>query len=387
MIRCGILAIGNTGSVIGALANNNNIPVLGINSSMMDIDAIKSKTKINIICIGDSFGAGMNRNKAKEYIKANMKSLIGTKEFTEFMDSVDVVFVVNSTSGGTGSGASLVITDVLSHYYSEDKMIKEGLTPKYFINIGILPSLDESVGAQRNTIEYLREMIDLKLSYLLFDNNNSKSKSTDETFSMVNKAVVDVIRIFRGEFTKISQYGMIDEADLLRIILTPGMIFVNKLDNILEENIKTDQSLEDMLLNNINTNNLMVNLDRDKIVKRRGIIANISENLRPYYDKDLHKITEVFGEPIEQFNHFAINEDNDSRANYLILIMSGLSLPNNRLRMIIDRVSEAEAALAKTQENSLLDTAFEKIQAYSNKSTTTIKDTSDFDMDDIMSKY
>ena len=67
--------------------------------------------------------------------------------------------------------------------------------------------------------------------------------------------------------------------------------------------------------------------------------------------------------------------------------MSGLSLPNNRLRMIIDRVSEAEAALAKTQENSLLDTAFEKIQAYSNKSTTTIKDTSDFDMDDIMSKY
>ena len=100
-----------------------------------------------------------------------------------------------------------------------------------------------------------------------------------------------------------------------------------------------------------------------------------------------NKISQVFGEPIEQFNHFAINEDSDSRANYVILIMSGLSLPNNRLRMIIDRVSAVEEALAKKQETSLLRSAFDKVQTYSNEKEVKPSGQTNFNLDDIMGKY
>ena len=276
------------------------------------------------------------------------------------------------------------MTDVLSSLYTTGG---ESKTPKYFINVGILPNINESVGNQRNTIEYLKEITDIGHSYMLFDNNNIKSKSTDEIFTKINKKIAEYLAVIRGDYSKISPYGMIDDRDFKKIILMPGMIFMNKLDNILEENIKTDQTIEDMMLTNINTNNVMVNIDRDKIVKRRGCIANLAENLRPYFDRDLNKISQVFGEPIEQFNHFAINEDSDSRANYIILIMSGLSLPNNRLRMIIDRVSAVEEALAKKQETSLLNSAVDRMRVYANQKEVTAEGPSNFNLDDIMGKY
>lgn len=382
-LKIGVCGLGNAGSQVAVQCNALNIPTIGVNSSEMDIDAVRSKSKITMICFGQD-GAGLDRNLGKSFVKDNMRAFLGTKEFKDFIDQVDYVFMVSSTSGGTGSSFAPIMTDVLTSLYTNGG---ESKTPKYFINVGILPHINESIGNQRNTIEYLKEVTDLGNSYLLFDNNNVKTSSTDEIFTSVNKKIAEYLAVIRGDYSKISPYGMIDDRDFKKIILMPGMIFMNKLDNILEENIKTDQSIEDMLLNNINQKNYMVTIDRDKIVKRRGCIANLAENLRPYFDRDLNKISQVFGEPIEQFNHFAINEDSDSRANYVILIMSGLSLPNNRLRMIIDRVSAVEQALAKKQETSLLRSAFDKVKTYSNEKEVNITGPSNFDLDDIMGKY
>lgn len=382
-LKIGVLGLGNAGSQVAVQCNALNIPTLGVNSSELDIDAVRSKSKMNMICFGQD-GAGLDRSLGKSFVKDNMRAFLGTKEFKDFIDQVDYVFMVSSASGGTGSSFAPIMTDVLSNLYTTGG---ESKSPKYFINVGILPHINESIGNQRNTIEYLKEVTDLGRSYMLFDNNNVKSNSTDEIFSSVNKKIAEYLAVIRGDYSKISPYGMIDDRDFKKIILMPGLIFMNKLDNILEENIKTDQTIEDMMLNNINTNNFMVSIDRDKIVKRRGCIANLAENLRPYFDRDLNKISQVFGEPIEQFNHFAINEDSDSRANYVILIMTGLSLPNNRLRMIIDRVDAVEQALAKKQETSLLRSAFDKVKTYANEKEVKIDGPSNFDLDDIMGKY
>lgn len=382
-LKIGVCGLGNAGSQVAVQCNALNIPTIGVNSSELDIDAVHSKSKMNMICFGQD-GAGLDRNLGKSFVKDNMRAFLGTKEFKDFIEQVDYVFMVSSTSGGTGSSFAPIMTDVLSSLYTTGG---ESKTPKYFINVGILPNINESVGNQRNTIEYLKEITDIGHSYMLFDNNNIKSKSTDEIFTKINKKIAEYLAVIRGDYSKISPYGMIDDRDFKKIILMPGMIFMNKLDNILEENIKTDQTIEDMMLTNINTNNVMVNIDRDKIVKRRGCIANLAENLRPYFDRDLNKISQVFGEPIEQFNHFAINEDSDSRANYIILIMSGLSLPNNRLRMIIDRVSAVEEALAKKQETSLLNSAVDRMRVYANQKEVTAEGPSNFNLDDIMGKY
>ena len=108
------------------------------------------------------------------------------------MDTVDIVFVVNSTGGGTGSGMGPILTDILRQYYKKDEN-------KIFINVGILPTLGESVGAQRNTIEYLKEMSDLGGPYMLFDNEKRAYLPTNKQMSEINKEIVTMISTIRGD--------------------------------------------------------------------------------------------------------------------------------------------------------------------------------------------
>ena len=384
-LNVGILGCGNAGSQIAALGSTlKNIPAIALNSSERDIDAVKAKTPIDVLYFGDGKGAGLNREIGKQFVKDHIRNFIQDEKFRAFMDEVDYVFVVNSASGGTGSSFGPILTDILSKYYAAQRA-KDPSINKNFINVGILPAINDSIGNQRNTIQYLSEMTPLSLSYMLFDNNNAtKLGSTDKIFDAVNKAVVDTISVFRGDYCKLSQYGMIDEADMSKLLTTPGMIFVNILSGIYQEKIKSDATLEDLVIDNINQNNLMVTIDRDKIVKRRGYIANLSKDLHKFFDSNLPKLTDLYGEGIETIPHFSINEDDDEKANYLITMFFGLSLPENRLKQIKSRVQAAEEALSKKKDASILQDIFEDVSIYDDKKP---EADATFDLDDIMSKY
>lgn len=373
MIKLGVIGLGAAGNNVAALAKERKIPAIAINSSERDIDSLK--TALDVLVINGN-GAGLDREIGKDYVKNHIREILQNESFTKFMGEVDYVFVVNSTGGGTGSSFGPILTDILSKYYaSEEKR-------KTFINIGILPSTADSIGNQRNTLEYLKEMTDLGMSYMLFDNNN-KTGAPKETFEAVNKAIVNTISVFAGNYSRLSTYGMIDEMDLHKLLTMPGMIFVDNLQGIYAEKIK--DTLEDNVLENI-SKTLMVHPDKDKIVKRRGYITNLSKDLHSYFNQGLPKITEAFGEPIESFSHFGENEDEDEKANYFILILSGLSLPDNRLKSIINRIEAVEEALAKKKESSLLDSALSKVSVY-NGTRGTIKKSEEFDLDSIMGKY
>ena len=158
MIRLGLIGIGNCGNQVVSLAKETkDIPGIAINTSDKDLENVKNLT---VFKIGSSKGAGKSRDKAKAYVKQMMKQLLSQEKFKSHIDENDVVAVVASTGGGTGSGISVMLTHLLSTMYVD----------KRFILVHVLPSLKESLAAQQNTIEYLKEMNNFNATYMSYDN-------------------------------------------------------------------------------------------------------------------------------------------------------------------------------------------------------------------------
>lgn len=377
LLKVGVIGIGNMGNMVAAEANEKDIPVIGLNTSERDLDAVKSKTAIQTFYLGKGEGAGKDRTKSKKAVKSHIRELMGDEAFKKFMEETEVIFIVSSTGGGTGSGTAPMIADVLHQLYQN----------KLFIIVGALPTIGESVGAQRNTIEYISEVQKLGIPYMLFDNDNASESATNKIFNKINKDVVEAISVIRGDYNLLSQYGMIDAADMTKIITLPGMIHINVLKGIYQEKIPTDGSIEDLVIGSMKHNS-MVTLDRDKIVKRRAYIVNLSEDIQSYFDPNLPKLTELYGEPVEVFDHYSVNVDEDERANYVVIIQSGLSLPENRLKKIQHRIQAVEEALKKQKESSILDSMVEVVSEYSETTENKVAVKNDkVNLDDILGKY
>lgn len=376
MLKVGIIGIGNAGNQVAALAlEKKQIPALAINASEKDLDTLS--VKMNQIVFGDSAGSGKDRSIAKGFVKNNIKDLFREADFKSFMEEVDIVFVVNSTGGGTGSGMGPILTDILRGYYAKDEN-------KVFINIGILPTLGESVGAQRNTIEYLKEMSELGGSFMLFDNETRSNLATNKQMDIINMEIVNMISIIRGDMSHSSPYGMIDDKDMRKIVSMPGMIFMDVLTSIFEDTVTED--IDKMMLNHIAQESCMTKVDNDKIVKRLGFIAYLTSELHEHFNENLPAIREQFGEPIEDFKHFAENTESD-KLNSVALIMSGLSIPDNRIRSMINRIEKVEEELRKTKKSNTLSNALNKISEYEGTKDSNKAEAEDFDMDSILNKY
>ena len=344
MLQIALIGIGNAGNQVANVAVQKGIPVICINSSIKDLDTIDES--ISVVLIGHSEGAGKDRSAAKRFLKDDFKKIVMADEFNQFIDPIDIVFIVSSSGGGTGSGVSIMFNDILRRIYRN----------KVFINIGILPTLVDSIGAQRNTLEYLKELNATNNPYLLYDNNKFKDDDTATYMEKVNRAIVDDLLYIRGDYSYKTQYGMIDDADMYKILTVPGMINISKYENFLEKDMDDGKFLDSFIIKDMKTN-ATCQLDRDRIIKRMGIIVNLTPDLNKYYDGSLLEFKKSVGEPIEIFEHYFVNESGDTKKypNRFAMILSGLSITDDRIQIIMQRIEEAEEAIKKKKEGSLID--------------------------------
>lgn len=340
MLKIGVLGIGNAGNQVTDLAFRNNLPAFAINASEKDLASVSPDLHVYILS-HDGIGCGKDRDVAKTYVKSELKSLMNNEEFVEFMDKSEVVYVVVSTGGGTGSGMGPILTDVLSSIY----------TDKLFILIGILPALSESVAAQRNTIEFLKEVQGIQnLPYMLFDNERFKKLPQDQMMKRVNEEIAESFEIMRGQYNYNTPYGMIDDADILKILTVPGLLNVSQIVGFQEKDLD-DKGIEERYLTELKTN-ASCELDKDRIIKRLGIVLNLAENAKKYYNPSLTVIKERIGEPLEVFEHMCVTNDSPNR---VCVLLSGLSIPDDRISLIAQRIKEVEEALKKVKTCTVLD--------------------------------
>lgn len=341
MLKIAVLGIGNAGGQVANVACARGFDTFCINSSEKDLDIINED--IPVFLLGNSEGAGKDRRVAKAFVKQYYRDLLKTDDFNTFMADTDVVFIISSTGGGTGSGMSIIIADILSKVYQN----------KVFINIGILPTLNDSIGSQRNTLEYMKEVNHLGKGYMLYDNNKYKDMTPSTYMNTINREIVDGLCYLRGDYSYKTKYGMIDDADMFKLLTVPGMLNVSMYENFMEKDMD-DHVMLDSYIPKIMKTNGTCQLDKDRIIKRMGVIVNLSEDLSIYYSSSMDTFKANVGEPLEMFEHYYLKDD-DTIPNRIGVILSGLSVPDDRIQIIIQRIQEVEDALNKKKESSLLD--------------------------------
>lgn len=347
MLRIGVIGIGNTGNQIAALAMNElKIPVIAINSSEHDLEQVPSGVTKLLIADKDGLthGAGKDRKLAKKFLKDSITGLVNREEVSNLMEQTDIVFVVSSTGGGTGSGTALVMTDILQSIYSNVKVII----------VGVTPSNNEALSSHVNSLEYLNELYNVldKSTYMLYDNDRVDGKSY-EVINKVNEEVVKDLNVLRLYYNLPTKFDSIDERDGTRLISYPGRIVVTRLEDFKEKDCDT-RSIESMIIDSLNRN-CHVETQRDQKVMATGLIANMSQQLFDMFDDNLPNVKKTVGNPVHGFKHIHVNEDRKDMNN-LFFIMSGLSAVNDKILKInevIDQINEKQKELE--EEQSALD--------------------------------
>ena len=218
---------------------------------------------------------------------------------------------------------------------------------------------------------------------MAYDNNKFSDLPTSEMMKRINDEIVEVFPIIRGDYFYPTAYNSIDDQDLLEIVTAPGRLAVFTLDNIKEKDFDS-KDIEDAMINIIKNVSGNVELDRDKIVKKIGVITNLNSKLNSMFNSTYPKIQELVGSPVESFEHTYITSDNNE-VNRVIFILSGLSVPDDRLTKMVQRIESGLESLVITKESSVLDnTETDKIKDLRSQ---IMKQNKEFDLDELFSKY
>ena len=382
MLKVGIIGIGNTGNQIATLAMKRlNIPVIAVNSSEKDLETVPDAVPKQVI--GDdngiSQGAGKNRSLAKSYLKKSIMKFIGKDETQNFIMDLDVLFIISSTGGGTGSGTAPLLTSIINSSFVDVKTIL----------VGICPVNSEALSAHVNTLEYFNELYASlpKQTYMLYDNDKLANLPSYQIMEKVNEEVVSDIDVLRCTYNLTTRYDSIDEEDMKRLISFPGRIMVSRIENIKEKDCE-NKTIEDMLIDNIKKN-CHVESQRDKKVIASGVIMNLSDKLTAEFDNHLPKVREFVGEPVHDFNHIYINKERNL-PNNVFLILSGLTPINDKIHKIDDRVKEIQEKEREMEENAMNEIAMADLSesVYKNDvKTNRPEGVTNIDLNDIFSKF
>lgn len=318
-----------------------------INSSEADLSMVPDSLGIKYK-IGDRDeieGSGKNRMKMKQYLKADINHILGDQKLQVCLSTKKYVFVITSAAGGTGSGASPVLTELLQQMFPDSN----------FVLVGILPQMNASLMEQGNALEFLTELYDVlgeSTTYMMYDNESTSNMPATKALEEVNQQIIEDIRVLSGVDNYPTPYESIDDADMESIITTPGRLLVSRVTTGLTEKAMEDNNLDEIIVKNIKRS-CHTETDRNKRVVRWGVITYFTNEVNALYTPSMEGLVNFLGTPIERFNHNAINDKSEDM-NFLYLVASGLSPINDRVKKITERIQKLKEALASDKTNQYI---------------------------------
>ncbi|MBR1818210.1 MAG: hypothetical protein IJ772_05100 [Bacilli bacterium] len=214
-----------------------------INTSYKDIEGLGEKDKTRVIKLGDEKveGAGKDRFKAEALLKENQNLVLNQliKYMTE--EAYDFIFVVFSTSGGTGGGTGPKLTAIANSKPVMDKVNEKfGKTPLVY-GVAALPDLSSNEGnlSFENTIQCLNDIKKFISNdtgrYILinngYDTNYPKGQDRVKQLDQVNVAVATVLFRYICEYGT-SRISNLDKADRYGALTTMGLHSFMTLDEV-----------------------------------------------------------------------------------------------------------------------------------------------------------
>lgn len=345
LVRVGVAGAGNAGCQTAQKAHlEKGFDAITFNTSTNDLKNVTAD--IPKIIVGNERGAGKDREVAIEYIYENHKAITERPEVKEFIESNEVLVFVSSTGGGSGSGMAYALMTIFRAYAKRAGI----LAKKRFLLVHILPQNKEGYLSLTNTVAYFQDIPeDNKVPFMSYDNNKYAAEfSPSEILSKVNQDIVDDLCVLRGDYIKSTPYESIDEEDLFRVLENQGRILIMKAEDIKDKDLDTN-SITAMVVNNHMKKSSATEIQYDGRVAPSAVIANLSDKMAKQFDvyspvNDFLRCVDI-----KTFPH--IYRPQHGEANSVYLILSGLSKPTDRVKKMMERISEIEVQTAAVPDD------------------------------------
>lgn len=307
----GFVAVGQAGGNIGRIFEDKGYSVVYLNTSKEDLDTLDGAKFSYHIRNGD--GCAKNRNRAKELLFDDYES-ISSEIYSHI--SEPVICVLFSMGGGTGSGTSPALVDMI-----QDDIDNGICGSSCVMQVGIIPSIRERTRATINAHQCAKEILDVKScgATILLDNSAAENDVEE-----INERFVFCLDGFLEAAGSISRKGNIDREELIRTFSVNGnmMILTAPKDGAVGELIKSAGSLYPSL---------------DGLRGIRYITISSANEI------DTEQLQKEFGLPEEEFHGY------NDKATFCCL--SGLPFPMTRFeQMKAKTLSEKEEILQNRKQ-------------------------------------
>ena len=299
------------------------------NSTMRDVPADYKEIAAKV---GSGMGGcGKERVKGKNlFVEAIRQDKLDYLD--DFLGTDDTVYIITSSEGGTGSGA----TPVISAYYKQLHQAE--------VHVVVFTGFEDDVRGLANTVEFFQDLSEEVVIHAI-----SNKKFLDETNGnklkaekLANEELGRMISVLLGQVIKDSDQN-IDETDLFKVVNTPGYSLV--LTAPIDRTIKNHEAFNKLLSDTID-NTKAIDVE-DPSAKRLAIIMNIAEKNRDAIDFSFSVVKEKLGLPYEVFTHV----QDEGSSEFISLIISGLDLPTSELKEIHERYVEATSRVKTDKDD------------------------------------
>lgn len=284
-------------------------------------------------------GCGKERNKAKGYMIEGLRGELSNLKLVG-EDDIELVLLVSSTEGGTGSGSTMILAKYINQVIGKP------------VQIFAFAGFEEDGRGLKNTVEFFQES-DENLSIQCTSNSKFLDGGTNkiEAEKASNIDFVNRLRVITG-YDMVESDQNIDATDLFKVSTQPGYTICNRIP--LTPKVKNVDQYNKIIKEFLDTE---TSLDTNKTVKRLAIIFNISESTTDNVDFYYNVFKDKFGMPFEVFTHV----QHTNNGEYVDFIASGLDLPLDEVRDVYNKYKEQTDKVNKRKDSFLNETSELKI--------------------------
>lgn len=313
-----IVGVGGAGTNIAFRFEKLGYPTIHINSSTQDESAISGAK--NIRHLKGFNGCAGNRQLAEKALSENMDIV---DEIVNLKESI--IYIIFSSSGGTGSGVSPALAEMIAEE-----------TDKTVCCIVVLPDKTEDYDFHVNSYKCCQELLNIEgLGSVMFLDNNADSKHN------INKNCANMLHAFLTN-NSVSELGNVDEQEKRTMIATPGNFVLSVLGN--------DKANEASVIERLTTNNIFAPMQKDGKCEYIGIINTSNKGIKK------EEIIKLVGTPRRTFEGYGSDK--------VITVISGMSFPfdhiNNIKAIAKQKHDDRQNALKTVQTATLEDIDFEE---------------------------
>jgi cell division GTPase FtsZ len=331
--KIGFIGIGQCGSNIAQLFEQLNYTCLCVNSSEKDFKPLQ--TKYNY-CTPNTDGCNHDRRKAIQILQQNNNYKKIILEIKDKLFDKEILFFIFSTGGGTGSGFSPILIELL-----KDEFLKSDLTSnKTICAIPVLPSTQEkSYQIQYNSYECYKSLSQIESigSVFTLDNSNIGSPKIDNKFAL-NQEFVNLFHtaISIPNHTHIS--GNIDTAELLNIFSQRGNAIITSFPNTDNQSNNNQSNICTEIIRSWESN-IFTPIHKDKNIVY--LTLSLNQELTNQQYQDLEKYIGTWEDKFSNIN---------TKQN--ITILSGLTFPIDRIKQIVDLCNKDKSKIISNKNNA-----------------------------------